>query len=151
MDQRFRADPRCYSRLPNGSPGMCSLRSSARSRFALVLFLLGSVAQQVGAVAHGTMLVRAGGLADPLHEVCTSAGLVRVPGVPEPAQPPASAGVTCDLCATATAAFLPAIAVDLVAIVPRHDAKAARAAVLPLSSRSQRAYRSRAPPVSLSA
>jgi len=121
------------------------MRSLARSRFALALLLFGSLAQQVGAVAHGVMLARPG----VLHEVCTSGGVVRAPEAPEPTKSPAGAGGICDLCAAASMPPLPWAPDHALTVVPTLRDEPAFAPVRHLASRPQCAYRSRAPPVSL--
>ena len=130
---------------------MRSLRSSARSPLTLALLLLACLAQQLGAAAHGVMLVRTGMPAGMLHEVCTSAGLVRVPEAPDPAKSPRDAGGICDLCATAMMASLPAAPANGFAVAPTLRDEPAAAPVPPPASPAQRAYHSRAPPVFLSA
>ncbi len=127
---------------------MRSLRSLARSRFALALLLFASLAQQVGAVAHGVMLARPGLPAGVLHEVCTSGGVVRAPEAPEPTKSPAGAGGMCDLCAAASMPPLPWAPDHSPSVVPAFRDEPAFPPVPHLASPSQRAYRSRAPPVS---
>ncbi len=128
---------------------MRSLRPFARSRFALALLLLASLAQQIGSVAHGVMLARGGAPAGMLHEVCTSAGVVRVPVAPEPTNLPARAGSVCDLCATGSMPSLASAPDDAAAVlVTVRDEPVATAGLTPASP-PQRAYRSRAPPFSL--
>jgi hypothetical protein len=129
---------------------MRSLRSFGRSPLAFALLVFAGLAQQVGAAAHGLMLARAG-MPGMLHEVCTSAGLVRVPGVPEPTKSPWNAGGICDLCATATMASLPAAPANGLAVVLAFRDEPAFAPILLVTSPPQRAYRSRAPPVSFPA
>ncbi len=128
---------------------MRSLRSVACSRFALALALFGSLAQQVGALAHGVMLARPGLPAGVLHEFCTSGGVVRAPQAPEPAKSPASAGGICDLCAAASMPPLPWAPEHALIVVPGIRDEPAFQPVAHLGSPPQRAYRSRAPPVPL--
>jgi hypothetical protein len=128
---------------------MRSLRSFARSRFALALLLLASLAQQAGSVAHGVMLARSGTPAGMAHEVCTSAGVVPVPAAPEPTELPASTGGICDLCATANMPLLALAPDDAPAVLPALRDEPAVTAGPTLATLPQRAYRSRAPPPSL--
>ncbi len=125
---------------------MRSLRSIGRSPLALALLLLASLAQQVGAVSHAVMAAWAGMPAGMLEEVCTSAGLARVPGAPEPTQSPTSAGGICDLCASATMASLLAAPANAYAIALACREGPTFAPVLPRASPLPRAHRSRAPP-----
>jgi hypothetical protein len=127
---------------------MRSLRSFARSRFALALLAFAVLGHQAGAVAHGGMVASSRVSGDGLHEVCTSAGLVRVPGAPEPAQPPSGLDVLCDLCATATMASLPSPRTSRLAHVPAVHRDPAVALVVPAVPSPRRAHRPRAPPVS---
>jgi hypothetical protein len=127
---------------------MRSLRSFARSRFALALLVLATLAHQAGAVAHGGMVGSSRASGDGLHDICTSAGLVHLPGVPEPAQSPSGLDVLCDLCATATMASLPPPPASRLAGVSAANGDPVVALVVPAAPSPRRAHRSRAPPIS---